>query len=67
MQRLLSFLVGLIALGAVVTQYFLMIENRIAPVGETTIRFFSFFTILTNSLVAVYFMLRAMKADIQLL
>ncbi|WP_395417704.1 Pr6Pr family membrane protein [Marinoscillum luteum] len=32
-----------------------MVENRVASVGETTIRFFSFFTILTNSLVAIYF------------
>jgi hypothetical protein len=32
-----------------------MIENRVASIYETTIRFFSFFTILTNSLVAIYF------------
>jgi len=48
------FLAG-IAWVAVLTQYFLMVENRVASVGETTIRFFSFFTILTNSLVAIYF------------
>lgn len=40
---------------AVIAQYTLMIENRVAPVIETTVRFFSFFTILTNTLVAVYF------------
>jgi hypothetical protein len=34
-----------------------MIENRVASIAETTIRFFSFFTILTNSLVAIYFTL----------
>ncbi len=34
-----------------------MIENRAAPIGETTIRFFSFFTILTNLIVALYFTL----------
>lgn len=45
------FLAG-IAWVAVLTQYFLMVENRVASVGETTIRFFSFFTIL---LVAIYF------------
>ncbi len=38
-------------------QYYLMIENRVASILETTIRFFSFFTILTNSLVAIYFTL----------
>jgi hypothetical protein len=32
-----------------------MIENRNASIIETTIRFFSFFTILTNTLVAIYF------------
>ena len=46
---------ALIGWFAVLAQYFLMIENRVASIPETTIRFFSFFTILTNSLVAVYF------------
>lgn len=46
---------------AVITQYILMIENSVASVGETTIRFFSFFTILTNSLVAFYFTYLALK------
>jgi hypothetical protein len=32
-----------------------MITNRIADVPETIIRFFSFFTILTNTIVAIYF------------
>jgi len=31
-----------------------MIRNRKADVGETIIRFFSFFTILTNLLVAIF-------------
>jgi hypothetical protein len=39
----------------VIGQYFLMIDNRVVSLFETTIRFFSFFTILTNTLVAVYF------------
>jgi len=38
---------------AVITQFFLAIANRIAPVPETVIRFFSFFTIETNGLIAV--------------
>ena len=42
---------------AILTQYNLIIENKVASIGETTIRFFSFFTILTNLLVAVYFTL----------
>lgn len=57
MKKTLSIIFGLIAWFAVITQYYLMIENRVASVGETTIRFFSFFTILTNSLVAIYFTL----------
>lgn len=55
MKNPLSIIFGLIAWFAVITQYYLMIENRVASVGETTIRFFSFFTILTNSIVAIYF------------
>ena len=43
---------------AVITQFVLMIDNRQAGVGETIIRFFSFFTILTNTLAAVYFTYR---------
>jgi len=48
-------------LGAVITwiaiglQFYLIIVNRVASVPETIIRFFSFFTILTNILVAVYY------------
>lgn len=32
-----------------------MYTNRVTSIGEATIRFFSYFTILTNSLVAFYF------------
>lgn len=61
MKRFLSILIAVIAWFAVLTQYYLMIENRVAPIVETTIRFFSFFTILTNSLVAFYFTLISLK------
>ncbi len=40
---------------AVVMQFVLMMQNRVESLTETTIRFFSFFTILTNSLVILYF------------
>lgn len=40
---------------AIIAQYFLMIENSTAPIAESTIRFFSYFTILTNIIVACYF------------
>lgn len=40
---------------AIIGQFILMIQNRQAEILETVIRFFSFFTILTNILVALYF------------
>lgn len=40
---------------AIITQFVLMIQNRQTEIFETTIRFFSFFTILTNILVALFF------------
>ena len=52
---------------AIITQYVLMIDNRIASVPETTIRFFSFFTILTNLIVAIYFTVLGLKKPTSLL
>ena len=40
---------------AIITQFYLMMINRETPVPETTFRFFSFFTITTNILVALCF------------
>lgn len=40
---------------AVLLQLYLIIANRTAPLPETLIRFFSYFTILTNMVVATYF------------
>jgi hypothetical protein len=54
-QKTLSIIFATLGWFAVITQYVLMMENRIASTIETSIRFFSFFTILTNSLVAFYF------------
>ena len=39
---------------AVIGQFILMLQNRVTDVPETIVRFFSFFTILTNILVALY-------------
>ena len=44
-----------IAWFAVITQFILMAQVRVEPLLETTLRFFSYFTILTNSLTALYF------------
>ena len=63
LQRNLSILFAIIVWFAVLAQFYLIIENRVAPVKETIIRFFSFFTILTNILVAVYFTIKALGRD----
>jgi hypothetical protein len=38
---------------ALIGQFYLIIENRIASIPETVIRYFSFFTILSNLIVAI--------------
>ncbi len=53
-QITISLALAILGWVTVIAQYLLMIENRVASIPETTIRFFSFFTILTNSLVALY-------------
>ncbi|MGX7666678.1 Pr6Pr family membrane protein [Flavobacterium pedocola] len=55
MSKILIFCIAISSWLAVIIQYDLMLANRANSVLETTIRFFSFFTILTNSIVAVYF------------
>lgn len=55
MRKTLSLLFAAIAWFAVITQFILMLQNRTASVPETIVRFFSFFTILTNTLVALFF------------
>ncbi len=54
-QRILSLIFALIGWLSVIAQYYLMAKNTHIPLLETTIRFFSYFTILTNLIVAVYF------------
>ncbi len=46
---------------AIISQFFLMLQNRQTDVPEMIIRFFTFFTILTNILVALYFTSSAFK------
>ncbi len=47
-------MVAVIAWFAVILQLYLMFQNTKNPPGETLLRFFSYYTILTNILVAVY-------------
>ncbi len=53
-KRIFGATVGIIAWFAVLIQLVLILQNRITDVPETLVRFFSFFTILTNIVVAVY-------------
>lgn len=46
---------ALLAWFAVILQLYLIIENRVRTIFDTVIQFFSYFTILTNILVAVCF------------
>lgn len=55
MRKLLDILFAAIGWFAVTSQFILMIENKATPIMEMTIRFFSFFTILSNILVSGYF------------
>jgi hypothetical protein len=51
-MQIYSAIVAVLGWTAVVLQFYLILLNRTASVAETIIRFFSFFTILTNILVA---------------
>lgn len=55
MRISLNILFAIIGWFAVISQFILMIENRTTSILEMTIRFVSFFTILTNTLVSIYF------------
>lgn len=61
MKSKILFGLALISWFAVISQYVLMFENRNSSVFETNIRFFSFFTILSNLLVAIYFSVQLVK------
>jgi hypothetical protein len=51
--KVMMFIGALIGWIALIGQFYLILENRVVSVPETIIRFFSFFTILTNIIVAV--------------
>lgn len=55
MRKRLALLFAAIAWFAVTAQFVLLIQNRTVSVPETIVRFFSFFTILTNTIVALFF------------
>lgn len=55
MQKSFAGLLALAGWFAVIAQYVLMLNNNVNTVSEATIRFFSYFTILTNIAVATYY------------
>ena len=55
MRKALNILVAATGWFAIIAQFILMLENRTTTIPEMVVRFFSFFTILTNILVASYF------------
>jgi hypothetical protein len=67
MKKRLAWFFALIGWFTIIAQLVLMIQNRVMDIPETIIRFFSFFTILTNILVAVYFTLQVIKPSARLL
>jgi len=58
---------GFAAAGAIIVwlslalQFYVIIQNRIAPVPETIVRFFSYYTVLSNLLIAICFTAIAFK------
>ena len=55
MKKNLALTIAITGWFAIITQYVIMLGNRTLSIGETTARFFIFFTILVNLLVALYF------------
>ena len=55
MKKKLEIIGFIIVWLTIAIQFVLIIQNRVTGIPETVIRFFSFFTILTNGLVALYF------------
>jgi hypothetical protein len=60
MQKVSSIFLAIIAWFAVMAQFVLMMQNRSTSIPETIVRFFSFFTILTNILVGSFFAARSL-------
>ncbi|SIO07756.1 Pr6Pr family membrane protein [Chitinophaga niabensis] len=52
-MKIYLFIIALLGWFALIAQFYILINSEAAPLPELVIRFFSFFTILTNLLVAV--------------
>jgi hypothetical protein len=53
--KILALIGALLGWFAIVIQFYLMMNNRVVSIPETTLRFFDFFTINTNIIAAVCF------------
>lgn len=53
--KFIALIIAILGWFAIIAQLALMINNRQVPVGETLFRFFGFFTIDTNTIVAICF------------
>lgn len=63
--QIFSAIGAVMAWAAVILQLYLIIVNSTVSVSETLLRFFTFFTILSNILVAVCFTVLALKPRIE--
>jgi len=61
MKRFFSLIFVILGWFAIIMQYILMCNNSELTLPEMTIRFFSYFTILTNIIVAYYFTLQLFR------
>lgn len=61
MRKQLCYLISIVGWFSIITQFILMLQNRTTSITESILRFFSFFTILTNILVAIYFTSKALN------
>jgi hypothetical protein len=64
MQRILAIIIAFLAWFALIAQLVLMLQSREVGIPETLVRFFSFFTILTNTLVALLYTGRLLNITI---
>lgn len=55
MKKNIALIFALIGWFALIAQYYLHIENRITSLSEANFRFFTYFTILVNLIVTIYF------------
>lgn len=63
MKRKLSLIFAIMVWFAIITEYFLFMEIRIVSVMELSIRFFSYFTIQTNLLIALILSYHALNMN----